>query len=544
MTSPTQGTSERYDVIIVGAGPTGLLLANFLGSAGIRTLVIERNPSTVGEPRAVSIDDEALRSIQWVGLEEALIETLSLDYGSHYFDAAGRRFAKIEPSEIEHGYPKRNAFQQVELERILHEGARRFDCVSLRFETEVFGVDEHDDQVVVTMIGNGESCLCSGHWVIGCDGGRSTVRRNLRIELEGDTYNERWLIVDLAETRDLSRQSRVVCDARRPCITLPGPGGIRRYEFMIKSGEDEATLTKETNVRSLLAGVGPDQHASIRRIRTYSFHARVAETWRVGRVLLAGDAAHLSPPFAGQGLNSGLRDAVNLGWKLAEVCRGRFGPALLDSYESERRPHVEAMIDLSLRMGNILMSQNPVRAKLTPWFFRSLAFFPKALEYVQQMRYRPRPRFEQGFLVKQGIGAHEIGRQFPQPRVETPDRNYVLLDHLLPNGFVLLSLAEDPQRAFDGADLPPVLNQLIAARAVIVPRQQCASPSGDLIVSRDADGALAARFADLRHCHILLRPDRYIAAVVPKGDVRGWTDVARHLEAFTSPAFVREHLAA
>ncbi|WP_419722985.1 bifunctional 3-(3-hydroxy-phenyl)propionate/3-hydroxycinnamic acid hydroxylase [Sphingobium aquiterrae] len=524
--------ASHYEVIIVGAGPTGLLLANLLGKEGVRTLVIERNASTVSEPRAVSIDDEALRAIQWIGLEKELIATLSLDYGSHYFDARGRRFAMIEPSEIEHGYPKRNAFEQVELERILHEGARRYDCVTLLFETSVVYAEDSDGQVIVTAspAGGGDPEHFSASWVAGCDGGRSTIRRGLGIQLEGDTYNERWLIVDLADTRDPFRQSRVICDARRPCITLPGPGGIRRYEFMIHRSEDADSLVEEANVRRLLAGVGPDGDATIRRIRTYTFHARVAERWRSGRLLLAGDAAHLSPPFAGQGLNSGLRDAVNLAWKLAAVCRGDFGPALLDSYETERKPHVHAMIDLSLRMGRILMSQSAVRAWLTPWFFRALALFPKARDYVQQMRYRPRPRFEDGLLLQGAMGTAEVGRQFPQPRVETPDRQFLLLDHMLPPGFLLLSLADDPVHAFDDLALPTALTRLALPRVVIVPRQQTARTVDGLIVCRDAEGALMPRFAAVRDCYILLRPDRYVAAIVRKGDARGWDAVASLIE--------------
>jgi 3-(3-hydroxy-phenyl)propionate hydroxylase len=533
MANPTQAIDA--EVIVVGAGPTGLLLANFLGKAGVKTIVLERNSSTVREPRAVSIDDEALRAMQWLGLEEELIATLSLDYGSHYFDRRGVRFATIEPSETEHGYPKRNAFEQIKLEQILLHGVKRFPVAAVHFESEVTGFRQADDRVTLHVLSKLHDThqVLSARWVVGCDGGRSTLRSLLNVDLVGNTYAEKWLIVDLDTTLDKFRQSRVICDAHRPCITLPGPNGIRRYEFMINATEREVDVVDESRVRELLASVGPDERADIRRIRSYTFHARVAARWRDGRILLAGDAAHLSPPFAGQGLNSGLRDAVNLGWKLPGLVFNRFATKLLDTYETERKPHVIAMNNLSLRMGEILMSKNRLRAALTPWFFRALSLFPKARDYVQQMRYRPRPRFEKGFLVPKGkIGCEVLGRQFPQPRVELPDRRYVLLDHLLGDGFAIIALSSRPAECFHRLALPLAIVRLECTRTVIVPRQYTASDHALFQTCRDADGALAAHYGELDSCYLLVRPDKYIAAIVRIDDPETWHRVAEHFLRF------------
>ena len=174
-----------------------------------------------------------------------------------------------------------------------------------------------------------------------CDGARSGIREALKISLIGSTYAQRWLIVDLVGSTDRFRHTRVYCDPARPALALPGPHGTRRYEFMMMPGETAEELLEESRVRGLMARhSAEDEGLEIVRKVVYTFHARVATTWRKGRVLLAGDAAHLTPPFAGQGMNSGVRDVWNLAWKLAAVAQGRANTALLDTYEEIGRAHV------------------------------------------------------------------------------------------------------------------------------------------------------------------------------------------------------------
>jgi 3-(3-hydroxy-phenyl)propionate hydroxylase len=321
------GQPQHVPVVIVGAGPTGLMLANLLGMQGVEALVIERNTSTVGEPRAVTIDDESLRTVQATGLITDVLPHVVQGYGVHYHSWRGKVFARIEPQAMEHGFPKRNAFRQQVLVGQLRDGLQRFAGSDIWFGHELVKFRDDGDKgngVQLELRHGGETRHLRCDWLVACDGGRSSVREQLGIQLTGSTYDEKWLIVDLLERNSAFRHTRTYCDPARPAIRLPGPDGTLRYEFMLHEGEDPDEMLDEARVRGWIHAREPaDARLPITRKVVYAFHARVASRWKAGRVLLAGDAAHLTPPFAGQGMNSGVRDAANLAWKLAAVVQGR-----------------------------------------------------------------------------------------------------------------------------------------------------------------------------------------------------------------------------
>jgi 3-(3-hydroxy-phenyl)propionate hydroxylase len=504
----------RYDVAIVGAGPTGLTVANFLGQAGRQVVVIERHETTVREPRAVSIDDESLRAMQAIGLADAVIADCALDYGSHYFTPSGVCFARVEPKTREYGFPRRNAFTQPRLEATLLAGLDRFPNVTVRFLHECEDLEEVEGMVRVVARGpDGERVTIEAGYLVGCDGARSMIRRKIGATLSGATYEQPWLIVDLAATRERMRQTRVMCDPRRPFITLPGPNGIRRYEFMLRQGETEAQATDPDFVRALLAASGPDADAPIVRRQVYTFHARIADVWRRGRVVLAGDAAHLSPPFAGQGMNSGVRDAHNIAWKLAEVVSGRLGAGLLDSYQAERAPHASALIDLAIKMGKIMMPRSRAQAALVQSAFRLMRYAPRLRAYFAEMKYKPKPFYKDGFAVGATSGAQLAGRMLPQPQVERTDRSRAMLDNMLGSGFALIAYGEDAQAALERAGQID-LGLKLSAQIAILPQFLNPDWSGPRLddAVRDTTGALS--YLDLagRTLILLLRPDRYICA--------------------------------
>lgn len=510
---------NSYQVIIVGAGPTGLVLANLLGIRGIHTLVIERNPATVQEPRAVSIDDESLRTMQAIGLVGEVMKEIVPGYGAWYYSPAGRLFARVNPATREFGFPRRSAFRQPVLEGQLRDGLSRFSCVDIVFRHELSAIEQRPDGVAASVrTEDGLMRNVNAQWLIGCDGGRSQVRDWIGASMKGTTFAERWLIVDLAGTPDRFRHTRVYCDPFRPAISLPGPHGSRRYEFMLHPGERDEDILDEGRVRGMIADrIQGDRDLPIVRKVVYTFHARMATHWKAGRVLLAGDAAHLTPPFAGQGMNSGVRDALNLGWKLAAAVQGTLGPALLDTYEPERKPHAWSLIEMALTIGRFMQPKSRAGALFNQSLLRILAVFPPARDYVMQMKFKPKPRYRAGFVVDDGLPDKVAlsGRLFPQPSVEHPQRGTVLLDELLGTGFSLLVFGPLP-----GEPLTiPVLPEALAARRIwVLPKDYnfpwpLEHPGCDQVI-RDADGAIEAALRPAGSCAVLLRPDRHVLAVL------------------------------
>jgi 3-(3-hydroxy-phenyl)propionate hydroxylase len=220
----TAARTLTCDVAIVGAGPTGMTMAHILGQAGVRTILIERNATTVTQPRAVSIDDEALRTMQSIRLADEIIADVMLDYGSNYFTPDGICFAKVEPITREYGYPRRNAFTQPKLEATLRAALSRHDNVTQLFEHECENVTEDESGVTLALRHAGADVTVRAAYVVGSDGARSMLRKTIGANLIGSTYHQKWVIVDLASTKERFRQTRVMCDPARPFITLPGPG--------------------------------------------------------------------------------------------------------------------------------------------------------------------------------------------------------------------------------------------------------------------------------------------------------------------------------
>jgi 3-(3-hydroxy-phenyl)propionate hydroxylase len=264
------------------------------------------------------------------------------------------------------------------------------------------------------------------------------------------------------------------------------------------------------NVAALLRLYGTDEHAFLRRKVIYTFHARMAARWRDRRVLLAGDAAHLMPPFAGQGMNSGVRDAHNLAWKLAAVMSGQLGPNLLDSYEVERRHHTAQMIQLAIRMGHVMMPGTRLRAFGLQAFFRALALFPAARSYFAEMKYKPRPSFDEGFLLQPEEMSRSslVGKLFPQALVMT-DSGYHLLDDVIGDGFALLAPPGTSPSLLEEVNLSGIAP---LHKVAVFDKEEAPPAESVAVVARDARGDLARLLEGRPSGLFLLRPDRYVAA--------------------------------
>lgn len=505
-------TPLNYDVIVVGTGPTGLVLAHLLGNYGLHTLVIDKNSGPVDEARAVTIDDESLRTLQATGMLPEVLPNVVQGYGVHYYSWTNQLFAKIEPSSREYGYPKRNAFRQQLLVQALSQGMTRQASVSLHYGHELTRLEQHDDHVNATVQHEGQTQTYTARWLVACDGGRSTVRELLGITLEGSTYKEKWLIADLIGRASPFRHTRTYCDPQRPAIRLPGPQSTVRYEFMLHPGEDPEAVLEDTQLRSWIRGRDPqDAQLTLLRKVVYTFHARVATQWRAGRVLLAGDAAHLTPPFAGQGMNSGVRDAANLAWKLAANLQHGASPQLLESYQQERKPHAWALIQMALRIGAFMQPKSRLGAALAQTLLKVVCLIPEARDYILHLKFKPKPRFFEGFFVPWNIPEAKIpsGQLMTQPLMALPNGQTLLLDDLLGTGYAVLQWADAPELRLPAGMQTRVVRVIRHADDFLL-----ATTAAHALCVRDVQHELAAVLDSAQAQAVVLRPDRYVLAYV------------------------------
>ena len=324
---------SQCDVAVIGAGPVGLMLANLLGSAGVDVIVIERNNDLVGLPRAIAYDPETLRLFAQVGLFDAIASGLIQDPEVVYFNARGRRLMDMNPPKSPFGHSQIGTFYQPHFERVLLAGLGRFASARALFGHTVTALAQDRDGVDVRIETPRGQRKLRAKYVVGCDGGASATRDAIGTALVGATYAERWLVIDaLIENHDVDKIT-FFCDPRRPTVRLPAVGSRVRFEFMQLPGENTDELASDARIKEFLTPYVDFSRVKIERRVVYTFHARVSDAWRKGRVLLAGDAAHLMPPFAGQGMNSGMKDRANLAWKLAAVIAGTAGADILDTYK-------------------------------------------------------------------------------------------------------------------------------------------------------------------------------------------------------------------
>jgi 3-(3-hydroxy-phenyl)propionate hydroxylase len=513
---------EHRQVLIVGAGPVGLTLANFLGRAGVRCLVIEQQPTTSDEPRAVNLDDESLRSMQAAGLDQLVASTILPTVGTKYIGPGGKTIAFAHPKSRSQGHWPKNVFVQPDFDAMLAAEAAKLEGVAVHFSTALSSLTQDASGVLAGLEGSEGSYTLRADWVIGCDGGRSTTRELLGVRMSGSTFEQPWIVVDTVDDPNRHRYSKHHLDPQRPFVVVPGRNGRCRYEFMLLPGESAEHMLSWPSLEALLSPHREVVREQVIRSVVYTFHALLAERWRVGRVLLAGDAAHMMPPMAGQGLNSGIRDAHNLSWKLAMVVAGQSSPDMLDTYEEERRAHAAAMIRLSTRMGRILMTTSRSKAALIRWSFAASKLIPPANRYVTEMRFKPPPAYSSGFLQAPRKGSW-LGRLLPQPPVMLPEGAVVPLDDVLGTGFCLVAVGTGAS-AFD-AFTQPIWDVVAARRIELALDDVNPLPSSTHLSIADVDEKLAATLAQHVGDVLLVRPDRYVAGVCRPDDavsLAGW----------------------
>jgi 3-(3-hydroxy-phenyl)propionate hydroxylase len=462
------------DVVVAGFGPVGQLAARLLGLQGLSVVALERADAPFGLPRAAVTDDACLRILARAGVDAPL----HVPPDVALVTAAGRALRILDPHRG--AVPALASFDQVELEAAL--GAAAAEVADVRFGREVEAVEPGPDGVLVRCAGGGR---VRARWLVACDGAGSTVRRALGIPFGGSTFAQRWLVVDAQVPRPVPGAGgvRFVGDPRRPAVTLPLAPGLHRWEFMLSGAEEVPDW------RPLVARWTDPRELAVRRVAVYTYHARVAARWRAGRVLLAGDAAHVMPPFAGQGLSAGLRDADNLAWKLAAVEAGA-PDALLGTYERERRGDVLASSALARLMGALLQTRRPRLARARDAAITAVSAAPVAGPWFSAGGLRPVPRIGRGAIARHGI-AEVIGGLTspgaPRPGSLAPAE----LEALLPAGWAVAG----PRRsaAWERLGVPHVAWDL--ERTLVVRPDRYVFASGDEDALARAAQDYAARWA-------------------------------------------------
>ena len=501
------------DVAIIGAGPVGMMVANLLGAAGVNAVILERNDGLVGLPRAIAYDPETIRLFAQVGLLEAIVGQLVQGPGVVYLNARGRKLMEIGSLESAFGHSQLGTFYQPDLERALLTGLSRFGCVRLAFAHNVVGVDQDSDSVELRIQAPAGARRLSAKFVVACDGGASATREEIGARLAGSTYAERWLVIDAKVEEYRVDKITFFCDPRRPTVQLPAVGARVRWEFMQLPGESAEDLSRDETIERLLAPFVPLSRIEIERRAVYTFHARVADRWRKGRIFLAGDAAHLMPPFAGQGMNGGMKDAANLAWKLAAVLANQADPAILDTYEVERAPSVRAMVNLSQRLGAVIMPTNPAIAHARDAIFATLNLLPQFRSFIRRGGVLPPPHIAQSILTGRGRDA-VVGQMLPQPAGAGQGETGFFDRRLGCHQWLALGLGVDPAAELSKRDR--AILERLGARFVCLNGWAGASTLG-----LDCDDR---RFIEWTKRHrvrgLLVRPDRFIAERLnPRADL-------------------------
>ena len=488
-------------VVIVGAGPTGLTAANLLATYGVDCIVLDREPGPMNLPRAIVLDDEGARTLQVFGLDETYVRRTTAGVGSRYFADDGTCFAETGAGVESYGFAKRQYIYQPELEEALRERFAERAPDRLLFSSNAVDVEIRPDGCVVTVEDRtGRRYRMSSDWVLACDGGRSPIRERLGIPMSGTTYRQDWIVIDMRDDPDRSIFSKFFCSSIRPAVSVPAPGGGRRYEFMLLPGEKRDAVLEPSFLTDLLKPFRDYRESDVLRKTVYTFHARIAERFRQDRVLLLGDAAHLTPPFAGQGMNAGLRDAHNVAWKIAAT-RGGADAAILDSYDQERRKPAWDMILLAVTMGSFVMPSSPEELQFRDMLLRALEPFPAIRDYLIQMRFKPKPRYHGGLFLdldRQPLEASLVGEMIPQPMLGEGSGRH-LLDGRLGHGFALVSQDEAGRAALAALDRRELFGLPLTTFHLDELAEDAARRIGrPLLTHRDQI--------------MLVRPDRYCAA--------------------------------
>ncbi|ATF90014.1 MULTISPECIES: bifunctional 3-(3-hydroxy-phenyl)propionate/3-hydroxycinnamic acid hydroxylase [Burkholderia] len=522
----TMERNSHYEVVVVGFGPSGAVAAGLLGQRGRKVLCVDRAREVYDKPRAIAVDHEIMRVFQGLGVVERIAEHVAVFPPSEYYGVDGQLIKRIDtvPKPWPLGYMPTMVFTQPPVEAALREHASAYDTVEIALGVELVRFEETAQGVTVHLKDDTNATrTVTCDYLLGCDGASSTVRTQLGIEYEDLVFDEPWLVVDMrVNERGIEKLPKVAiqyCEPSRPCTYIVGPGGHRRWEIMLMPGENPREMQQEEQVWTLLSRWLDREDGELWRAASYRFHALVAKEWRRGRVFIGGDAAHQQPPFIGQGMCQGIRDVVNLVWKLDAVMAGAARSELLDSYQAERSLHVRQLTTRIKEIGKLICERSVDAARE-----RDARLLREAGGVVKTIaRQDIVPKLDAGLLSQTSHAAN--GTLFPQPRVRYAD-DEALLDLVAGGDWRLVTL--------DGELLSgDALNAAsrIGAQIVELTREGDAyheSMPSDTRRIVEIDGVLAAWFERNLCRAAIVRPDHYVYGVA--GDAADLVELLAKLD--------------
>ena len=521
--------SPPYDVLIAGHGPVGATLAALLARHGLSVAVVDQAAGVYDKPRAITLDHEVMRVFQACGVAHE-IETFTAPHpGTHYLGVDGQviRIYDPQPPPYPLGWVPSGTFVQPEVEAALRAAVAGSGKADVLLSTQVVGFSAHPDRVDVTLRaadGGPEQTVAAG-FLVGCDGANSFVRRSLGIGHQDLAFDEWWMVVDVRLKRPVELPKKCIqyCWPARPSTFIVGPGNLRRWEIKLLPGETPEAFGEPANVaRQLARFVDPDA-IEIWRSAVYRFHALVAERWRMGRIFLAGDACHQTPPFMGQGMCAGIRDAASLAWRLALVLRAGAHDGLLDSYQVERKPHVEALVGFAKKAGEVIGELDVEKARARDALLRGQLERGEA----ETIRQRFIPNLTGGMI--DAASGPVAGTLFVQPRVGA-SRDGELLDDVVAPRFLLATTSEAAQSWLSAASLD-FWRRLGGERAVISQDEMPATSDDGILRLRERGRLFADWMARNGAAAVVARPDRYVFGVANDRDgLNGLLErLARHV---------------
>ncbi|CCK26122.1 3-(3-hydroxyphenyl)propionate hydroxylase [Streptomyces davaonensis JCM 4913] len=517
----TATTPEHVPVVVIGAGPTGLTAATLLARHGVPALVLERHRAPYPLPRAVHLDDEVHRILQAMAIHETFSAITRPARGMRLLDGSHRVLAEFRRDNPcgRYGFPEANMFDQPELEQLMRDNLQDHPLVTLRGGIEVTAVSSppHGGAPVPVTFRDedtGVTRTILADAVLGCDGAGSLVRASIGSRMQDLAASQQWLVVDVRCRPPLPAWDGVhqICDPQRAATYMRVGEDRYRWEFRLRSGEQPEELTDRERLLALIApwtrGI-PETELHVLRTATYTFRAQVADRWRTGRIFLLGDAAHLTPPFIGQGMGAGMRDAHNLAWKLARVLTGRASDALLDTYQAERHRHARQLIRTAVSVGAVMTGGGTGTALARHAVLPALSRLPGASALVLSA---VSPPLRPGPLAGSRRRGHpRPGTLCPQPVLPDADGAPRLLDDLLGEGFAVLATAS----------LSPALHALVRALDARVihlhapGRRRPGTGGTDHCAEADPGTSALVHWMGTAGA-VLLRPDRVVLATAAR----------------------------